>query len=198
MYKVHHRSGWAQPYVYYSTDEGTSWVQEPGLAMTVDAADWWVTELSITEGLALHFLFNDGGNPETDWHKPAGCGPDDLCSFETSQVEVWVKNGALLTANPDDIYTIYLDTLWSEAYLYYLMDDGQWSTFPGRAMADVASWMKVQVGHDKSESDLSFLFNNGVDQWHNPSGCSGEGCNFSTSDLDVWIRDGVLYADEPS
>ncbi len=143
----------------------------------------------------------------------AGCGGEDdpiadgdwessSDGDEDTDSNDWIPDGD--TAITTRSITVHLFAT-DQPYLYYSGNSGQsWSPYPGTAMDDEDDGWWVAANIIRNEpGQLYFLFNDGAAQqdaaqWLKPKGEENcDTCQFRTSLLEVWVKDGLMYDTDP-
>jgi glycosidase len=80
---------------------------------------------------------------------------------------------------------------WAQVNLHYNNGSG-WTAAPGQAMSRSGSWWtRANIG--MTSATLEFVFNNGAGVWDNNGGR-----NYTTTLAEAWIKDGSIFASDPT
>ena len=182
--KVHFKSSWGQPNIYYwNTSPTTSTKSWPGTPMTAEGNDWYSYEISNVSSSNL--IFNANGKQTADLSRTAG--------------EWWYKDNKWYSSNPEpntgggnnnDVTTsikVHFYSNWGQPKIYY------WNTaprtlttsWPGPSMtAEGNNWYSYEFSN-LSSTNLIF------------SGNGKQTADLSRTAGEWWYKDNKWYSSKP-
>ena len=214
---VYYSTSWSQAYIRYKTGDG-EWTTVPGVKMEADSTQsgyQWKYVIDLADADEATVCFNNGSgtwDSQNGNNYSVGIGTYGIKDGIVKQLNVsptvtptvtpTVAPTATPTITPTTTPTptvapienatkvYYSNDSWTQAYIHYKTNDGEWTTAPGVAMGENTSsngytWKYVI---DLEEADgATVCFNNGNGSWD-----SNNGSNYSLEAGTYGIKNGTV------
>ncbi|MDE6313311.1 MAG: hypothetical protein K2M46_06775 [Lachnospiraceae bacterium] len=190
-------NSWDKAYIHYKVGNG-DWTTVPGTLMEVTSEQngyTWKYTIELGEENGAVVCFNNGNG---SWDSKNGSNYNvGMGTYGIKESVLTDLNAAILTptAIPTPIAgkstTIYYaNDSWSQAYIHYKTDSGEWTEVPGVLMetdSDKEGYTWKYVIDLADANTATFCFNNGNNLWD-----SQNGSNYSAEAGVYGIKNGVL------
>lgn len=112
-------------------------------------------------------------------------------SFTITEDDHYFSGDMNVTKNISDHKIIhYYNNNFSDSYIHYQNDNGEWTLSPGIKMNKEAyNWNSMTINDRDS---ITFCFNNGNGNWD-----SNDGNNYTTNITECWVKNGMIYTKLP-
>ena len=183
--KVHFKSSWGQPNIYYwNTSPSSSVKNWPGTSMTSEGNNWYYYEIPNVSSANL--IFNGNGNQTGDLSRTAG--------------EWWFKDNQWYSSNPENVFDddddkepvntsikVHFKSSWGQPNIYY------WNTSPSSSVKNWPGTSMTSEGNNwyyyeiPNVSSANLIFNGNGNQTGDLSRTAGE----------WWFKDNQWYSSNP-